>query len=73
MPEPTLLNDITHKKTKSKTFPIFKIQTRSLTVSFKDLSSCLAQSPNELWSYKMMVEKWLMWILMINPPNFKGV
>jgi len=40
------------KKTKSKTFQFFSMQTVRLAASFEGLNSSLAQSPGELWSCK---------------------
>ena len=50
---------------KSKTFKFFSMQSIRLAASFEGLNSSLAQLTGELQSCKVMVIKWLTWVLKV--------
>jgi len=49
------------------------VQSGRLVTSFEHLKSSLAQSAGELWCFKVMVFKWLTWVLKVKQPGVKGV
>jgi len=61
------------KKTKSKTFKFFSMQTRRLAASFEGLNSSLAQVADELWKLQSESKEVAHGVLKVKPTDAEGV